>query len=72
MGKAIKKKKKKHAGTTNMASHDGNPTRTLQKMSRTPNNAMPLLSRGRNAAQPITPEALKLSGECYKQKRRER
>ena len=59
-----------------MAIHDGNPTRTVQKMSGmlratlgTPNNATPLPSHGRNAAQPITLETLKLSGERYKQKR---
>ena len=70
------KQANQHAGTTNMASHDWNPTRTLQKMSGTlratlgmPNNATRLPSHGRDTAEPITLETLKLSGERYKQKR---
>ena len=40
---------------------------TLREILRTPNKATPLPSPARNAAQPVTPETRKLSGERYKQ-----
>ena len=40
---------------------------TLRETLRMPNKATSLPSPARNAAQPITPETCKLSGEHYKQ-----
>ena len=63
-----------HAGTTNMASYEGNHTRTLQKMLGTLRETlgMPVMlchcQVTPGNAQPITPEMLKLSRERYKQK----